>query len=165
SGGSGTDTGGTGTGGGTSTTCASDAFFEPTSGLCWHVGTEPLTDYSANLAYCQSREGGLAGWRMPTLGELLAQMKGCPQLFEACGVCESCTECSCDAGSYSCSPGYSAGPCTEVAGPGPAGCYWGDLFGVNCTEDVGTGLILSSTPVEDDAEGEIGRASWRDRAE
>src|SRR6478735_8493143 len=108
-----------GTGGDQGEVCA-PGWSDDSSGLCWYLGVDGAMNFDDAKAYCQSLEGGLAGWRMPTVDELKAQIVGCDPVTD-CEVSTTCVECPCGDDLDSCRPPSA---CAYLEGPGPAGCYW-----------------------------------------
>jgi hypothetical protein len=120
--------------------CDSLGWVDDASQLCWHAGgiTDGMTHRDAQL-FCQALAGGLSGWRLPTVDELKAQVRGCSAI-------ESCEVSDPDCLDSSCAPNDSSHPCygcEELAGPGPAGCYWQNAFGTACLERVVSGTEVS----------------------
>lgn len=111
------------------------------TGLCWE--RTPIETLSTNFdAY--SHCIGLGGqWRLPLVDELesLIPAGACPVLAD-CGIQSSVPVCLNGATCYdaNCSTG-----CTENAGPGPSGCYWGDEYSGLCGPHW-TGHILPDDP-------------------
>jgi hypothetical protein len=124
------------TGGG----CDGIGWADMTSGLCWHTDSlsDGMTHRDAQL-YCQALVGGLSGWRLPTIDELKAQVRGC-------AATETCTVSDPGCLDSTCAPNDSSHPCygcEELAGPGPAGCYWQNAFGTTCLERTVSGIEVS----------------------
>jgi hypothetical protein len=94
-------------------------WYDPKSDLTWQVVPasesltyEPAKDRCAALTFCGQR-----GWRLPTIGDLRALIRGCPatQTGGLCGVTDSCTAHTCQTGECSICTGK---------GPAPNGEFW-----------------------------------------
>ena len=97
-------------------------WLDETSGLCWQEPPpEDDMTYEEAVDYC----AGLApGWRLPLIQELFTLIQGCGS--SECGVHDP------DCLSDTCANGADCESCGFLDGPGPGGCYWDDVLGLDC---------------------------------
>lgn len=104
-----------------------DTWKDPISGLTWQVKpTGGGMDWSDAKAHCSGLLLAGGGWHLPTISELRALIRGCPEISTGgeCGVTDGCLN-------SSCADGGGCLGCPSNKGPAD-GCYWPDEIQGTC---------------------------------
>ncbi len=124
--------------------CVGDApggtWTDPDSGLTWMdppVQMAPGSDKSWSVATEACADLDLAGhtdWRLPSIDELRALIRGCPGTMPggACAAGEACHSPECFGEPGACRDGCDASQGPVDAGAG-MGCYWPEAFGMKAS--------------------------------
>lgn len=107
---------------------ASGNWYDTRTGLCWLVDPSPnVMNWAAAVTYCSGTFGGLSGWELPNVAELITLLRGC-QNGTSAGLDENdLSQCAMSpldcVQNDNCTATVTCNECSQDQGPS-GGNYW-----------------------------------------